>query len=128
MYPILYLIVPLIWSACCATAEVALNKVGFYSNEVQTMGPSGEPSGPDNEGGTLAQFREGLLQAIGQKRQAQSQLRAEIDLLQVEGWSYTDMRHLTMPHRALAREIRALKAELAPLERLSSDFRYLHAT
>ena len=95
MYPILYLIVPLIWSACCATAEVALNKVGFYSNEVQTMVPSVEPSGAsDNEGSALIKYGEALQQLLDQKLQAKAQLKTEIDLKRAAGWSSADLRLL----------------------------------
>ena len=132
MYPILYLIVPLIWSACCATAEVALNKVGFYSNEVQTMVPSVEPSGAsDNEGSALIKYGEALQQLLDQKLQAKAQLKTEIDLKRAAGWSSADLRPLTRPHRALAVEIRAHQGELASLSpsltRLSSSYDWISA-
>ena len=131
MYPIAYFLVPLIWAACCATAEFALNKVGFSSTEVQTIVPSGEPSGPDNEGGTLIKYGEALQQLLDQKVQNKAQLQTEIDIKRAAGWSSADLRLLTARQRMFEREIQVYQAELASfspsLTRLSSSYGWISA-
>ena len=105
---------------------MALNKVGFYSNDVQTMVPSVEPSGAsDNEGSALIKYGEALQQLLDQKLQAKAQFRAEIDLKRAAGWAYADLRPLTRLHKAQAVEIRALESELATLAQL--NYRWISA-
>ena len=93
--------------------------------------PSGEPSGPDNEGGTLIKYGEALQQLLDQKVQNKAQLQTEIDIKRAAGWSSADLRLLTARQRMFEREIQVYQAELASLSpsltRLSSSYGWISA-